>query len=76
MLEPPCISLDSLQGHTLASDKDITLTSMSYRIQSIYLPPTIGIPTPNGLWSSWDFLLGISTHMLAGPTPSTEREVD
>jgi len=53
-LEPPCISLDSLQGHTLFSDKDITLTSMRYHSQGIALLPTAGTPTPNGLRSSWD----------------------
>lgn len=58
--EPPCISLDSLQGHTLTPNKLITLTCVCYCSQGITLLPIIGSPTPNGQNSSWDFLLGRS----------------
>lgn len=71
MTEPPCISLDSLQGHTLSSHKDITLASMHYRIQGIALLPTARTPAPNGLRSSLELLLGISPDMLVGPELST-----
>lgn len=71
VLEPPCISLESLQGHTLAPDKVITFTSAHYRSQGITLLPIAGTPTPNGLRSSSDFLPGRSPNMLAGPTLST-----
>lgn len=52
VLEPPCISLDSLQGHTLASNKVIILTFARYRGQGTTLLLTIGTPTPNCLRSS------------------------
>ena len=71
VLEPPCISLDSLQGHTLSSDKVITLTSIRYYNKGITLLSTAGNPTPNGLHCSWDFLSGQSPNTLAGPTSST-----
>ena len=71
VLEPPCISLDLLQGHTFASNKDILPTSARNRIQVDIILPTTGTPTPNGLRSSWDFLLGRSPDMLVGPTLST-----
>jgi len=71
VLEPPCISVDSLQGHTLAFDKDITLISVEYHSQGITLPPIVGTPTPNGLRSSWDFLLGRSPNMFVVLAPST-----
>lgn len=71
MLEPPCISLDSLQGHTLSFDKYVTLTYMHYHNQGIALLPTAGTPTPNSLRSSWDLLPGRSTNMLASSTLST-----
>ena len=70
VLEPPCISFDSLQGHTLSSDKHITLTFVHYHSQGITILPTVGTPTPNSLRSSWDFLPRRSTDMLVGPTPS------
>lgn len=67
----PFISLDFLQGHTLAFDKDIFLSSAHYRSQGISLLPTTGTPTPNNLSSSWDFLSGRSPYMLASTIPST-----
>jgi len=66
----PCISLDTLQGHTLSSNKDILLTYARYRTQGITLLPTARTPTPNGMRCSWDFLLGRSHNMLVGPTLS------
>ena len=69
----PHISLNSLQGHTLASDKDIFLTSVRYCNQGIASLLIVGTPTPNNLRSSWDFLPRISLDMLAGPTSSTFR---
>lgn len=70
MIKPPCISVDLLQGGTLAFDKAIMLTYMHYHSQEITLLPTVGTPTPNCLRSSWDFLLGRSHDMMVGPTPS------
>ena len=67
----PCISLDSLQGHALASDKDILLTSVLYRNQCIALIPIVGTPTPNSLRSNWDFLLGRYPYTLVGLALST-----
>jgi len=71
VLEHLCISLEFLQGNTLAFDKDIKLTSACYRSQGIALLPTSGTPTPNGLRSSWELLLRRSSDMLVGPSIST-----
>lgn len=71
VLQPLWIPLDSLQGHTLASDKVFILTYARYCGQEITLLPTVGTLTPNGLRSSWEFLPWISPNMLAGPAPST-----
>lgn len=59
----------TVQGHTLAFDKVIILTSACYCGQGTTLVPTTGNPTPNGLRSSWDFLLGISLDTLASLAP-------
>ena len=71
VLEPPCISLDSLQGHTLASNKVIILTSTHYINQGNNVLLSVGTPTPNSLRSSWDFLPRRSIDMLVGLAPST-----
>lgn len=71
----PCISPDLLQGHTLASNKYILLTSTHYRSKGINLLPTSGTPTPNGLRLSWDFLSRRSLDILVGPTPSTNSYI-
>ena len=53
-------SLTHCINHTLATDKVILLASVRHHGQGITLRPTIGTPTPNGLTSNWDFLLGRS----------------
>ena len=69
--KPPCISLDLLQGHTLASNKVIILTYARYHSQGITILPTAMIPTPSSLRYSLDFLLNKSPDMLVDPTLST-----
>lgn len=70
----PCIFLDVLEGHKLASDKDDTLTSMQYPTQGIALLPIVETPTPNDLRSS--FFFGRSLYILAGPTLSRFLEIE
>ena len=64
-------SLTYCSCHTLATNNDILLASVRNCDQGITIRPTAGTPTPNGLRSNWDFLLGRSLGMLAGPTSST-----
>ena len=73
----PCVRtlhapyLDCCVSHTLATNKDILLSSMRNRSQGDTVWPTARTSTPNGLRSSWDFLLRRSSDMLASPAPST-----
>lgn len=73
----PCVrtvhgtSLSCHNCNTLATNMDILLSSVRNCGQGNTIWPTAGTPTPNGLRSTWDFLLGRSPNMLVGPTLST-----
>ena len=61
--------------NTLATDRVILLASVRHRSQGITLRPTVGTPTPNGLRSNWDFLLGTSPwHICRFRTINTKQE--
>ena len=64
-------SLACYACYTLSTNKDISFASTCNHSQGDTIPPIAGTPTPNGLRSSWEFLLGRSPDMLVGPTLST-----
>lgn len=72
---PSCVitshapSLTYLICHTLSTNRDILLYSVLNNDQGDTMRPTTRTPTLNGLRSSWDFFLGRSPNMLAGPAP-------
>jgi len=61
-------SLNYCSCHILATNRDILLAFVQNSGQGITVQPTAGTPTPNCFRSNWDFLLGRSSDMLAGPT--------
>jgi len=64
-------SLTHCSGHTLTTNTVILLASIWNRGQDIVIRPNVGTPTPNGLRSNWDFLLGRSSYMLVSPALPT-----
>lgn len=63
-----CTFLDLLQGHTLASNKEILLSFACNHSEGDTVLPTAGTSSPNSLRSSWDFLSGRYLDMLVGQT--------